>query len=177
MIRTRVGYSGGTTENPDYEELGDHTETVQVDYDPRVVTYDDLLDVFWRSHNPAERPWSRQYRAAIFASDEGQRAAAERSLKRVAELMGGRVHTAIEPLGAFYIAEDYHQKYYLRHDPVLMEVFRGYYPDAAGLVDSPAAAKVNGYLSGMGDGESLARLLPGLGLPEEAQRRLLLRSR
>ena len=73
MIRTRVGYTGGTLENPTYHHLGDHTESVQVDYDPARIDYAALLDAFWQGHNPAASSFSRQYMAAVFYHDETQR--------------------------------------------------------------------------------------------------------
>ena len=66
MIRTRVGYAGGTTNNPTYRALGDHAETIQVDYDPTQISYEELLEAFWTSHSPTSRPWSRQYASIIF---------------------------------------------------------------------------------------------------------------
>ncbi|MDZ7761250.1 MAG: peptide-methionine (S)-S-oxide reductase [Desulfovermiculus sp.] len=66
MVRTRVGYSGGKKPNPTYHDLGDHTETLQVDYDPEAVSYPKLLEVFWESHSPEQSALSRQYMAAVF---------------------------------------------------------------------------------------------------------------
>ncbi len=149
VVRTRVGYTGGTTENPTYHGLGDHSEAVEMDYDPSVVSYSDLLDVFWKSHNPGSRPCSRQYRSAIFYHNEEQKRLALESRKAV-EAGTGKVYTEIEPAGRFYRAEDYHQKYYLRQRPDLLNELRKTYPRDRDLVDSTAAARVNGYLGGNG---------------------------
>jgi len=70
VVRTRVGYTGGSTKNPTYHSLGDHTETVQIDYDPTQISFEELLDVFWDSHRPTQRAWSRQYMAAVFFHNE-----------------------------------------------------------------------------------------------------------
>lgn len=70
MIRTRVGYAGGSKENPTYYSLGDHSETIQIDYDPTQISYGQLLEVFWNSHNPTYEPWSRQYMSIIFYHSE-----------------------------------------------------------------------------------------------------------
>ena len=78
-MRTRVGYSGGTKENPTYHDLGDHTETVQIDYDPTRVSYDKLLEIFWKSHNPRYQSRSRQYMIAVFYQDAEQKKRAERT--------------------------------------------------------------------------------------------------
>jgi len=172
-----VGYAGGTTENPTYDDIGDHTETLQVDFDPSIISYEELLDVFWSGHNPALRGWSAQYRSVIFTADDGQRDKAERSFASENRRLGGRIATSIEPLKAFYPAEDYHQKFYLRQDPVMAALFSAFYPDGHSLMNSPAAAKVNGFLSGQGSREHLERIIHLLGLSAEGERRLLLRLR
>ena len=73
VIRTRVGYAGGRLKAPTYTHIGDHTETVQVDYDPAQITYAELLEVFWQGHNPRSRPYSRQYMAAVFYHNQEQK--------------------------------------------------------------------------------------------------------
>jgi peptide-methionine (S)-S-oxide reductase len=176
-VRTRVGYAGGTTPDPTYDDIGDHSETIRIEYDPAKITYGELLEVFWKSHNPAARSWSTQYRAVIFPEDEDQRRDAEKSAAEVRSVLGGRVFTAIEPGAKFYPAEGYHQKYYLRQDYILMRDFNGMYGDLQGFIDSPAAAKVNGYLAGLGSETALRELLPSLGLSEEGEKRLLTRVR
>lgn len=176
-MRTRVGYGGGATADPTYEDLGDHTETVQIDYDPAKISYDDLLEVFWKSHNPAGRSWSVQYRSVILTADDEQKSAAERSVARTEKAIGGKVYTAIEPLGRFYLAEDYHQKHYLRRDYVILREFKEMFPDDGGFTDSPSAARVNGILAGLGSKGTVEKLLPLLGLSEEGEKRLLTRAR
>jgi peptide-methionine (S)-S-oxide reductase len=122
VVSTAVGYSGGTTVNPTYEQVcggrTGHTEVVQITYDPAKVSYDKLLDVFWDNHNPTtlnrQGPdVGYQYRSVIFYSTPEQMAAAEASKERLAKSgrFGSPIVTTIEPAGAFYKAEDYHQKY------------------------------------------------------------------
>jgi len=113
VLRTRVGYAGGTAPDPTYHRLGDHTETLEVDYDPARVTYEQLLDVFWEEHDPCRPAYSTQYRSAVFYRTDEEREMAEASCARRAERCG-RVYTAIEPLKAFHRAEEYHQKYYAK---------------------------------------------------------------
>jgi peptide-methionine (S)-S-oxide reductase len=113
VIRTRVGYTGGTTPDPTYHRLGDHTETLEVDYDPTRVSYEQLLDVFWQEHDPCHPAYSTQYRSAVFYRTEPEREAAETSRDHRGEHCK-KVHTAIEPLKTFYRAEEYHQKYYAK---------------------------------------------------------------
>jgi len=64
IYRTRVGYAGGSTSSPTYRNIGDHTETIQIDYNPKEISHEELLDVFWRSHSPEVKSWSRQYMSA-----------------------------------------------------------------------------------------------------------------
>jgi len=118
------GYSGGTVETPSYEavctgETG-HAEAVQVEYDPDVLGYEDLLAVFFTIHDPTtlnrQGPdVGTQYRSAIFYHDEAQRDAAERfiaDLEAEGAYDGADIVTEVEPLESFYEAEDYHQDYY-----------------------------------------------------------------
>ncbi|MCL5022659.1 MAG: peptide-methionine (S)-S-oxide reductase [Nitrospirae bacterium] len=173
MVRTRVGYAGGSTKDPSYHRIGDHTETVQVDYDPALISYEKLLDVFWKSHDPTERPWSRQYQVVIFFHNEEQRKLALQSRDRTALSRGTEIRTGILPYTGFTVAEDYHQKFYLRNDYDLMEEFRRIYPDPDKFTASTAAARVNGYLGGYGTLEELERELDSYGLSEAGGKRLL----
>ena len=120
VTATRVGYTGGTLENPTYEDVCSHTtghaEVVEVTYDPEQVSYDDLLRVFWDKHDPTQlnrQGWDigDQYRSAIFVHDEEQRAAAEASKQREQANHRRPVVTEITPAQTFYEAEDYHQQY------------------------------------------------------------------
>ena len=175
MVRTRVGYAGGTKADPTYRRIGDHTETFQVDFDPDVIGLAELLDVFWASHPSTSRQWSTQYAHMAFWSDEPQRAAIESSRARVEEALpeGARVTTYVRPLERFYVAEDYHQKYYLRSDKTLMRDFGAMYPDAAGFRESTAAARANGYLGGGGRASVLLAEIDSYGLSAEGRGELL----
>jgi peptide-methionine (S)-S-oxide reductase len=121
---TAVGYAGGFTPNPTYEEVCSgrtgHAEVVLVVFDPAVVSYDQLLNSFWEAHDPTQgmrqgNDAGTQYRSAIYLTDESQRAAAEASRERYAAALGpagyGEITTEIKPLGHFWYAEPYHQQY------------------------------------------------------------------
>jgi peptide-methionine (S)-S-oxide reductase len=172
VIRTRVGYTGGTKQNPSYHSLGDHSETVEIDYDPNIISYEKLLDIFWHSHHPGQAPWSPQYKKAIFYHNERQKALALKSREQVAARLKSPVHTEILPAGTFYLAEDYHQKYYLRQMPDLLAEFEAIYPTREALVASTAAARVNGYIAGYGSLAELQVDLEGLGLSHAASQKL-----
>lgn len=139
VVRTRVGYAGGDKEDPTYRELGNHTETVLVEYDPEKISYDKLLDLFWKNHD-YDRKRKPQYASKIFYLNEEQMKKAEESKMKHSEAV-----TGIEELGTFHVAEDYHQKYRLRHSQ-LMEDFEGMTSEE--LRDSPKAAKANAVVAG-----------------------------
>jgi peptide-methionine (S)-S-oxide reductase len=164
-VRTRCGYAGGAQPDPTYHDLGDHTEVFAIDFDPRVVSYDDLIAEFWDSHRPTRAPYSRQYMAAAFPSPQ-QLDRAHASRDRIATKLGADVATPIVPNARFYLAEDYHQKYYLRHDRILMAELAAYTP--AAFVDSTAAARLNGYAAGQGTRKQLEAELDVLQLSEPA---------
>jgi peptide-methionine (S)-S-oxide reductase len=120
VTRTRVGYTGGTLDNPTYEDVCSHTtghaEVVEVTYDPERVSYDELLEVFWRKHDPTQlnrQGWDigDQYRSVVFFHDQEQREAAARSKAREQAGLSAPIVTQIEPAETFYEAEDYHQQY------------------------------------------------------------------
>ena len=117
------GYSGGRVENPTYEQVSSgktgHAEAAQIEFDPAVISFEKLLDVFWHTHDPTTlnrqgNDVGTQYRSAIYYHDERQKAIAEKSK---AEIERQRVYrdpivTEITPFKKFYVAEDYHKNYY-----------------------------------------------------------------
>ena len=174
VIRTRVGYTGGEKENPTYYNLGNHSEAVQVDYDPAKISYEQLLDVFWDSHNPTRGLRSRQYMAAVFYHDDAQKKAAESTMQQLAERLTKKISTRILPLTGFYLAEDYHQKYALRRHPRFANAFNAVYRSTDALINSTAAARVNGYLDGYGECRQLKSEIELLGLSEDLRKSLLI---
>jgi peptide-methionine (S)-S-oxide reductase len=168
VVRTCVGYAGGTTPSPTYDDIGDHIEAVRVAYDPNRLDYTDLLLLFWASHDPTRPPFKRQYQPALFprTPTQAEQARASRAA-RAAELDAALTTEVIED-ASFTRAEPYHQKHTLRRYPALFDAFRRMYPADDALTDSPAAALVNGYLSGNRAPRHLDADLPRLGLPDDA---------
>jgi peptide-methionine (S)-S-oxide reductase len=132
VISTTSGYTGGTTVNPTYTEVGSggtgHAESVEVVYDPAKVTYEQLLDAFWHNIDPLVKDRQfcdigNEYRTAIFVHDEEQRHLAEESKKRIEAQFKAPVYTEIVAAGPFYRAEEYHQDYYLKN-PVRYKYYR-----------------------------------------------------
>ena len=145
---------------PTYRELGSHAEAIQVVYDPSIIDYERLLGVFWAKHRPVSEAWSTQYRSAIFVRDDGERALAKSSLDARAAELGMPLYTAIEPLGVFWPAEDYHQKYRLRRHAGVVESLERRHGER--WIDSTAAARLNGLFGGHG----LTGSVESLGLDE-----------
>jgi peptide-methionine (S)-S-oxide reductase len=124
VYTTAVGYAGGVTPNPTYEEvcsgLTGHTEVVLVVFDPKAVSYDALLRVFWEGHDPTQgmrqgNDVGTQYRSAVYTYGDAQQRAAEAARDMYAQALGkagyGAITTEIRPAPPFYYAEDYHQQY------------------------------------------------------------------
>ena len=120
VTATEVGYAGGRTDNPSYQEVcyeaTGHAEVVQLTYDPETVPYEQLLAVFWAEHDPTQLnrqgpDVGEQYRSVIFVHDADQRAAAEASREQVQSRLSRPVVTQIEDAPPFWEAEDYHQQY------------------------------------------------------------------
>ncbi len=133
-----------------------------LDFDPSVITYEELLADFWSSHRATRASYSRQYMAAAFPSAQ-QLDLALASRARIPD-----AETPVIANARFYLAEDYHQKYYLRHDRTLMAELAHYSPSA--FVDSTAAARLNGYVAGHGSRAQLDAQLDQLSLSPEAER-------
>lgn len=148
-----------------------------MDYDPTQLTYEQLLDVFWASHDPTIRSLPRQYMSVIFYHHEEQERLARLTKERETARRGVPICTGIVPYSAFYRAEAYHQKYRLRQDCVLMRDFNDMYPTDEDFTDSTAATRVNGYLYGHGTMADLQNELDGLGLSPEGRALLLDRVR
>jgi len=126
VVKTTVGYAGGTKENPTYEDVltkkTGHAETVKIEYDPKIVSYDDLLAVFFKLHDPTTP--NRQgpdvgsnYRSLILSVGEEQKQAAEKFIAKLEKekMFASPIVTEIQPLEKFWPAEEYHQKYFEKH--------------------------------------------------------------
>ena len=160
VVRTRVGYAGGTKLNPTYHDLGDQTEVFQVDYDVDELSYADLLAVVFDNHDPNRQTRKRQYQNIVFADSPAQRETLETNLEANG-LDADSIETRVERLTRFYPAESYHQKYNLKANQSLLEPFEeADYTDEE-LRESPAAAKLNGAAAGhdISDSRGLETLL------------------
>ncbi|MFS0836465.1 peptide-methionine (S)-S-oxide reductase MsrA [Paenibacillus sp. 1P03SA] len=152
VIRTKTGYAGGTAERPTYRDMGDHTETVELDFDPAVITFEDILDVFWDHHNPMNINGykGRQYLSLILYHNAEQREAVQTVISRRKKQGSSRAETETEVAlySVFYPAEERHQKYYLKRFPDALDKLGTLYPSHRELVSSTLAARLNGLAKG-----------------------------
>jgi peptide-methionine (S)-S-oxide reductase len=120
VIKTRVGYTGGNTKNPTYEQVSSgktgHAEVIEIIFNPKIISYEKLLDVFWEIHNPTTL--NRQgadigsnYRSSIFYINKNQKKIAEKSKQKAQKKFNNPIVTKIVKASKFYPAEEYHQKY------------------------------------------------------------------
>lgn len=132
VASTTVGYTGGKTEHPTYEEVCErdtgHAESIEIIFDPKKIGYRQLLDVFWHNVDPTTRDrqfcdYGRQYRTAIFFHDPGQQRDALESKAEIENNRKLKVVTEIVPAAPFWPAEDHHQKYYLKN-PIRYRLYK-----------------------------------------------------
>jgi peptide-methionine (S)-S-oxide reductase len=147
VVRTRVGYAGGTTPKPTYHDIGDHSEAVQVEYDPEVTSFADLVDLAFEEHNPLRQPHKRQYQSVVFYESSYEREVLDERIT-ARPVPTGDVETRVEELSSFTLAETYHQKYNLRGDRSVLQSFEEVGYEEAAIRDSPAAAIRNAQVAG-----------------------------
>ncbi|KAH9307663.1 hypothetical protein KI387_035574 [Taxus chinensis] len=153
VVRTTAGYSGGTKANPEYRFLGDHAEAVQVEYDPKLIRYAQLLEVFWSNHDATQvfgqgPDVGDQYRSIIFTNGNDEAKLASTSKEREqTKLLENLVTTLIQEFETFYPAEPEHQKFELRRNSLLLQLL-GTLPEEE-FARSSMATKLNSYAAGM----------------------------
>lgn len=132
VTATISGYTGGTKVDPSYEEVSSgttgHTEAIQIHYDPKKVSYEKLVEVFWKNIDPTQADGQfcdhgEQYRSGIFYHNEEQKKVADATKKKVAEKLEKALHTEVTEFKKFYPAEDYHQDYYIKN-PIRYKFYR-----------------------------------------------------
>ncbi|PSS00489.1 Peptide methionine sulfoxide reductase [Actinidia chinensis var. chinensis] len=149
VVRTTAGYAGGSKPNPEYRSLGDHAESVQIEYDPRLINFSQLLEVFWTCHDSRQvfgqgPDVGNQYRSIVFTNGtEESRLAAVSKESEQTKSKSSIVTTQIRQLGIFYPAEPEHQKFELKRHPFLLQLI-GRLPEEE-LERSSLVAKLNSY--------------------------------
>ena len=141
-----------------------------MDYDPEIITYDQLLDIFWTSHKPSRRNTSRQYMKAVFYHNDQQRERAMASKTALEREIGSTVKTEVVPIQSFTMAEDYHQKFTLKQHNGLRDEMSQIYPRHQDFVHSTAVARLNGYVGRHGSKDQLTSEIDHLGLSAEGKK-------
>ena len=135
--------------------------------------YEELVDLTLMSHDPTRAAYKTQYASLILTRDDAQLAVARQAVERFADLLGRPLVTRAEPLKRFWLAEDYHQKYHLRQDRVLMADFRAMFgSDEAAFRESTAVARANGFVAGDGTRMQLEKVIDQLGLSDAGRAEL-----
>ncbi|GAE01929.1 methionine-S-sulfoxide reductase [Clostridium botulinum] len=173
VIKTYVGYTGGSTLFPTYNSIGDHLETVEIYYDSSKITFEDLLMVFEKNHNYTTRPNLLQYNSAILYNNENEKELCLNWMKSKEEELTKEVLTKISPIEKFYYAEFYHQKYYVQLEPVIMSNLRSKFSTGNDLISSPLCHKLNAYLAGYSSLKNLNKEIKDFNLSKDAKNRLL----
>ncbi|MHA6482213.1 peptide-methionine (S)-S-oxide reductase MsrA [Paenibacillus sp. strain BS8-2] len=163
VIRTRVGYGGGSKVDPTYREMGDHTEMVQLQFDEHILSYAEIIREFWDKHNPVNinEYKGRQYQSLLFYHDESQKQIIDDELAR--RVQTGLVRPDTEIVAAaestWYPAEERHQKYNVKRFPhavaALISLFEDRIGDGMSWQDSTIAARLNGIAKGFSSMERL----------------------
>jgi methionine-S-sulfoxide reductase len=152
VYKTKVGYAGGEMENPTYHNLGSHTETIQIEYDPNIISYNELLEIFFNNHNPFVKPYGSQYKSIVFYHDEKQKEIYNNYIKDFDNKK--TLYTELKKYDNFYLAEFYHQKYRLQGYNRLMSELRKIYPNDNNFINSTLVARMN-YFVGTQKGREL----------------------
>ncbi|PIC99120.1 MULTISPECIES: peptide-methionine (S)-S-oxide reductase MsrA [unclassified Sporosarcina] len=174
VIRTRVGYTGGTTAAPTYKTMEDHTETVEIDYDPTNISYGEILQYFWRNHYPNRDQYrGQQYVSSLRYHNQQQKQIIDLVKGEMEKELGEPIETEITPLSHFTLAEDRHQKYYLRRYPNVLEKLHSLYPSEESLIHSTFAARLNGFVKGFGTRDQIVTEIKSWPLQENAQQQLI----
>ncbi|KAF7989571.1 hypothetical protein HCN44_008245 [Aphidius gifuensis] len=156
VLRTTVGYSGGTKLSPAYKNIGDHTEVIDIEYDQKIISFNQLLSLFWNNHEYGlTTKIKTQYASLILYHDDEQKLLAEKSKDHLQNKTKEHFTTVIKPFECFHPAEDYHQKYRLQSHTWLLQSIGEI--TSENLQTSTLAAKLNSYIAGASTLEEFER--------------------
>jgi len=157
VVHTYVGYAGGSTEDPTYNSIGDHAETVMVIYDPKIISYEELVDYYIENTVANIRPTSGQYRYIVFYENDKQ----GEYIKQLQEkrIENNQQYFTVKELTKFYQAEDYHQKYQLRLNKALFNQTLSLFSSEEELINSHLATKLNSNYSNLISDEEIIEII------------------
>lgn len=166
-----MGYAGGKG-IPTYTDLGWHSEAIQVDYDPNIISYDELLGLFFKYHNPTLRPFAQRVKSIIFTGNDLEAENARKRVLQLSELHGKGIFTEVKPLEKFYLAEDEHQFRYLKSEVSLYAEVMALYPTMDEQLASSVVSKLNAAALGYIEDMSLQALIKKSSISSEGAERL-----
>lgn len=148
VIQTVVGYAGGTTKHPTYRTIGDHSETIEITFDSALISYADLVRLFWENHEAAKDRFykERQYISILFYRNEEQYEVAKHIQTEIESERKKELQTEFQAYNLFYPAEDRHQKYFLRRFKAACDQVQELFPDEEAFIHSTIAARLNGFV-------------------------------
>ncbi|MFW6270460.1 MAG: peptide-methionine (R)-S-oxide reductase MsrB [Bacillota bacterium] len=152
---TASGYAGGKKENPNYHNLGSHSETVRITYDPEIISFKEILTKFWDEHNPFSEAYSEQYKSIIFYNDNQQEDVAREFLEEKKEQNSKTIYTELKQMNNFTEAEDYHQNYQLGKNRKLKQYREKLINAGEKLTYSRIMTKLNAYSAGQMNSETM----------------------
>lgn len=173
VLRTRVGFAGGTKTNPTYRQMGDHTETVEVTFHADSISLEQLLRKFWSDHNPNRPAYKeRQYISLLLYRNAEQKKMMETVKRQLEGEMDGQIYTEISPLHDFTEAEPHHQKYYIKRFKRATERLLRHFPDEAAFHSSTITARLNGFVREYGTLASIKQEISQWNIPLEEMNQL-----
>ncbi len=174
-MRTRTGYAGGTSTSPKYQDVGFHSEVIEIDYDPSKISYEALATLFFESHNATSRPYYQRVKSLLFFRDETEKDIAQKIIeqqKKIAVQRGLLVYTELKPYDVFYLAEPEHQLKALKAETSLYSELLEMFGDESKLQNSILGSKLNAFLYGFGDRSDIESVLNQSGLSEASKLRI-----
>ena len=175
VLRTRVGYSGGKSTNPSYKVVDLHTEVVEIDYDPDLISYGQLIDIFFASHNETLRPYDQRVKSLIFYRNPEEYEIAKEKLQAIRDKTPEKesVFTELKAFEVFYLAEPEHQNRSLKLETSLYGEVKQIFGSEDKIMLSILASKLNGFVYGYGTIEKAQELLEVSGLSQASKDRLI----
>lgn len=174
-MRTRTGYAGGQSTNPNYQNVGFHSEVIEIDYDPSQISYEALVNLFFESHNATSKPYYQRVKSLLFYRNEVEMKSAQKIIeqqKQIAVQKGLLVYTELKPYEVFYLAEPEHQLKALKAEVSLYSELVEMFGDENNLQNSILASKLNGFLYGFGSKSEIESVLSQSGLSEASKSRI-----
>lgn len=169
-----MGYAGGVIPEPTRKNMLDHTETVQLEYDPKTIAYQQLVRHFFQSHNPNRKPYrDREYISLILYHNERQKELAEKGKLQREEIVGSFLQTEISSYKDFTMAEDRQQKWHIKRNKKALEQLKQLFPKEECLMHSTIAARMNGLAKGFGSREVVKKEIENRNIDEKSKEELM----